>query len=331
MEIGQLKRRDIITLLGGAAAWPFAARAQQTERVRRIGVLIALAESDPEGQLRVAAFRRGLQSVGWTEARNIHIDYRWQSGDAERLRTFAAELVGMKPDVILAGNQTAVLALQQANNSTPTVFVQVVDPVAAGFVASLARPGGHMTGFALYEYSIATKWVEMLKDLAPRTVRIAVIYDSASAAPGHLPQLERALSPGMQLVPSSVHSRSELEEAIKRVGSEPNSALIVLAGPLPAIHRDLIVMMAIKHRLPLVYPFRYYPVAGGLLSYGPDTVDQYRLAASYVDRILEGEKPADLPVQFPTKYSLVINLKTARALGLTIPPSLLAIADEVIE
>jgi len=296
-----MNRRAIITLLGGAAAWPIAARGQQGERMRRMGVLTALAESDPEAQLRIAALRQGLQSFDWIEGRNIHIDYRWPGGSADRMRTSAAEIVGMKPDVIFAGNSTAVFALKQATSGLPVVFVQVPDPIADGFVASLSRPGGNMTGFALYEYEIAAKWVEILRELAPRTVRIGVIYDPANAAQAHLPYLEGALSPGMQLISCPVRKRSEIEEAIERIGTEPNGALIVLAGPLTAIHRDLIVISAVKHSLPLVYPYRYYTAAGGLFSYGPDTVDQYRLAASYVDRILKGEKPADLPVQFPTK------------------------------
>jgi ABC-type uncharacterized transport system substrate-binding protein len=329
----RMKRREFITLLGGAAAWPLAARAQQSERMRRIGVLIALAENDPEGKLRIAAFREGLQSLGWMEGRNIHIEYRWPGGNAERQRTSAAELMAMKPDVIFAGNQTAVLALRQAGNTLPVIFVQVADPVAADFAASLARPGRNMTSFALYEEAIAAKWVEILLELAPRTARIGVVYDPANAGPRprSLPDLERALSPGMQLATYAVHSRTELEDALERIGGEPNGALVVFAGPLTAIHRDLIVMSAVKHRLPLVYPFRYFTAAGGLFSYGPDTIDQYRLAASYVDRVLKGEKPADLPVQFPTKYDLVINLKTAKALGLEVPPTLLARADEVIE
>jgi putative ABC transport system substrate-binding protein len=326
-----MKRREFIFLIGGAAAWPFAAGAQQGEQMRRVGMLVALAKSDPEAQLRISAFRQGLQQLGWFEGRNIQIDDRWQSGDAERFRTVAAELVEMKPDVIFAGNQTAVLALQQAGNSAPTVFVQVADPVAAGFVASLARPGGHMTGFALFEFDIARKWVEMLGEIAPRTVHIGVIYDPASAAPGFLPHLESALPPSMRLTPSLVNNRSEVEEAIKRTGGEPNGALIVLAGPLTAIHRDLIVTTAVKYGLPLIYPYRYFTAAGGLMSYGPDTVDQYRVAAGYVDRILKGETPADMPVQFPTRYQFVINLKTAKALGLSIPQTLLATADEVIE
>jgi putative ABC transport system substrate-binding protein len=331
MHFDRLKRREFISLLGGAAAWPVAARAQPSGGARRMGVLTALAESDPEAQLRMAALRQGLQSFGWTEGRNIHIDYRWPGGSAERMRTSAAEIVGMRPDVIFAGNSTAVFALKQATSSLPIVFVQVPDPIADGFVASLGRPGGNMTGFALYEYEIAAKWVEILRELAPPTVRIGVIFDPVNAAQGHLPYLERALSPGMHLMSSAVRNRSDIEEAIEQVGSDPNGALIVLAGPLTAIHRDLIVISAVKHRLPLVYPYRYYTAAGGLFSYGPDTVDQYRLAASYVDRILKGERPADLPVQFPTKYTLVINVKTARTLSLQVPDKLLALADEVIE
>jgi putative ABC transport system substrate-binding protein len=236
----------------------------------------------------------------------------------------------MKPDVIFAGNHSAVLALQKTSNTSPVVFVQVSDPVAAGFVASLARPGGNITGFALYEHAIAAKWIEMIRELAPQTSHIGVVYDPATA-PGELQELERARPSALRLAAHSVRSRAELEDALERIGGEPNSALIVLAGPLTALHRDLIVLATVKHRLPLVYPFRYFTAAGGLLSYGPDTVDQYRVAASYVDRILKGEKPADLPVQFPTKYQLVINLKTAKALGIDVPPMLLARADEVIE
>jgi putative ABC transport system substrate-binding protein len=327
-----MRRREFITLIGGlAVALPLAARAQRSSVMRRMGVLTALAESDPEAQLRMAALRQGLQSFGWMEGSNIHIDYRWPGGSAERMRTSAADIVGMSPEVIFAGNSTAAFALKQLTSSLPIVFVQVPDPIADGFVASLGRPGGNMTGFATYEYEIAAKWVEVLRELAPRTARIGVIYDLVNAAQGHLPYLERALSPGVQLMPYAVRNRSEIEEAIERIGSEPSGALIVLAGPLTAIHRDLIVISAVKDRLPLVYPYRYYTAAGGLFSYGPDTVDQYRLAASYVDRILKGERPADLPVQFPTKYTLVINLKTAKTLGLTVPDKLLALADEVLE
>jgi putative tryptophan/tyrosine transport system substrate-binding protein len=327
-----VKRREFITLLGsGVAGWPLAARAQQYQQMRRIGVLIALAESDPEGQLRMAAFRQGLQSLGWMEGRNIQIDYRWPSGNRERQQSFATELVGLKPDVIFAGNATALVALREATRTVPIVFVQVDDPVAAEFVASLARPGGNATGFALFELGIAAKWVEALRDFAPRTTRIGVLYESVNSGRRHLSAIESALSPGMPSFPYAVRSAAEIEEAIDRIGSEPNGALIIMGGPLTARHRDLIVILAAKKGLPTVSPYRYFATAGGLFSYGPDTIDQYRVAAGYVDRILKGEKPADLPVQFPTKYNLVINLKTAKALGLTVPDKLLALADEVIE
>ena len=328
-----MRRREFLSLLGGATvAWPLAARAQQGERVRRIGVLIAgLTQNDSEGQLRMAAFRRGLENIGWIEGRNIHIEERWPGGNNERLRSFAAELVGMRPDAIFAGNEAATMALQHTGSTLPTVFAQVSDPVAAGLVASLARPGGNVTGFALWEYGFAAKWGEMLREIAPRTVRIGVIYDPANAMQRQLPDLERSLSPGIQAVALSVSSRSDLENAIERMAAEPNGALIVFAGPLAVAHRDLIITLAVKYRLPLLYPYRYFTAAGGLISYGPDLVDQYRVVANYIDRILKGEKPADLPVQFPTKYMMVINLNTAKAIGLTVPDKLLALADEVIE
>jgi putative ABC transport system substrate-binding protein len=328
-----MRRREFITLLGGAVgAWSFAARAQQADRMRRIGVLIAgLTENDSEGQLRMAAFRRGLQNLGWVEGRNVHIEERWPGGNNERLRSFAAELVGMRPDAIFAGNEAATIALQQTATTVPTVFAQVSDPVAAGLVASVARPGGTVTGVALWEYGFATKWGELLKEIAPRTVRIGVIYDPANAMQRQLPDLERSLSPAIQSVALSVSSRSDLENAIERMAAEPNGALIVFAGPLAVARRDLIITLAVKYRLPLLYPYRYFTAAGALISYGPDLVDQYRVVASYIDRILNGEKPADLPVQFPTKYMLIINLKTARVLDLTVPDKLLALADEVIE
>ena len=326
-----MKRRQFITLLGGAAAWPLSARAQQGERTRRIGVLIALTENDTEGQLRVQAFRQGLQQLGWVEGRNLHIDYRWPGADAERLRASARDLVGLRPDVMLAGNTTSLIALQQETSTLPVVFVQVADPAARGYVASLARPGGNSTGFALYEQALAAKWVEVLREVAPRTSHVGVVYDPLNAAQTYLPDIEKALSPGMQLMPYASHNRSELEDAIERIGAKPNSGMIVLSGSLTGLHRDLIIMLAVKYRLPLVHPYRYFTAAGGLMSYGPDIIDQYRRAADYVDRVLKGAKPADLPVQFPTQYSLVINLKTAKALGLTVPLTLLARADEVIE
>jgi putative ABC transport system substrate-binding protein len=333
LSLGEnMQRREFISLLGGAASWPLAARAQQAERMQRVGVLIAgLTEKDSEGQLRMAAFRLGLQNLGWIEGRNVHIEERWPGGNNERLRSFAAELVGMRPDVIFAGNEAATMAVHQTASTLPIVFAQVGDPVANGLVASIARPGGNLTGFALWEYGFAAKWGEVLREIAPRTVRVGVIYDPANAMQRLLPDLERTLLPGMQVVAISVSSRSDLENAIERIAMEPNGALIVFAGPLAVAHRDLMITLAVKHRLPLLYPYRYFTAAGGLISYGPDLVDQYRLAASYVDRILKGEKPADLPVQFPTKYMLVINLNTAKALGLTVPDKLLALADEVIE
>jgi putative tryptophan/tyrosine transport system substrate-binding protein len=326
-----MNRRAFITLLSAAlASWPFPAGAQQDARVRRIGVLIDIAEGDPEGMLRIAALRRGLQELGWSEGRNIRIDVRWNSGK-ERRQEFAAELVGLKPDVIFAGNTSALVALRQVTSTLPIVFVQVDDPVAGGFVASLARPGGNTTGFALYEFGIAAKWVELLRELAPHTARMGVLYDTANLGRGHVPAVQSALSPGMQLLPYPVGSRADIEEAIEKIGGEGHSALIVMGGPQTAAHRDLIVLTAVKRGLPTAFPYKYFATAGGLLSYGPDTIDQYRVAAGYVDRILKGEKPADLPVQFPNRYNLVINLKTANALGLAVPPTLLARADEVIE
>src|SRR6516165_4188036 len=280
-----VRRREFIVTLGGTAvAWPLAVWAQQGEQMRRIGVLIAgLTEKDSEGQLRIAAFRQGLQNLGWIEGRNVHIEERWPGGNAERLRSFAAELVGMRPDAIFAGNEAATMALHQTGGTLPIVFAQVADPVANGLVASPARPGGNVTGLALWEYGFAAKWGEVLREIAPRTVRIGVIYDPANAMQRQLPDLEKTLSPDVQVVPLSVSSRSDLENAIEQIASEPNGALIVFAGPLAVAHRDLIITLAVKHSLPLLYPYRYFTAAGGLISYGPDLVDQYRLAASYVD------------------------------------------------
>ena len=325
-----MRRRQFITLLGGATGWPLAAHAQQGGGTR-IGVLIALTENDSEGQLRAQAFRQGLQQLGWLEGRNIHVDYRWSGASVERARSAAGELVALRPAVIFAGNTTALVALQQVTSTLPIVFAQVADPLARGYVANLARPGGNITGFALYESSMAAKWVEVLTEVAPRTTRIGVIYGPGNDAQTYLPDIERALPPSVRLAPYAVHSRTELEQAMERVGGETNAALIVLSGSLVGLHRDLIILLAVKYRLPLVYPYRYFAAAGGLISYGPDVIDQYRRAAGYVDRVLKGEKAADLPVQFPTKYSFVINLKTAKALGLEIPDKMLALADELIE
>jgi putative ABC transport system substrate-binding protein len=323
-------RRKFLATLGGAAvAWPLAARAQQPARLPTIGFL---GSSTPSAMSQwVAAFVQRLRELGWIEGRTVAIEYRWAEGRNEHYNEIAAEFVRLKVDVIVTYSTAPVIAAKQATSVIPIVFAVAGDPVNAGLVASLARPGGNVTGFALWEYGFAAKWGEVLREIAPRTVRIGVIYDPANAMQRQLPDLEGTLSPGMQLVALSVSSRSDLENAIERIAIEPNGALIVFAGPLAVAHRDLIIILAVKHRLPLLYPYRYFTAAGGLISYGPDLVDQYRLAASYVDRILKGEKPADLPVQFPTRYMLVINLKTAKTLGLDVPATLLARADEVIE
>jgi putative ABC transport system substrate-binding protein len=329
-----IKRRQFITLIGGAAvAWPLGARAQQGAPMRRIGVLMNLASDDAEAQARLAAFHQGLQQLGWTVGRNVQIDYRWGAGNADRIRKFAAELVALAPDVILSTGSPSVAALQQATRTVPVVFVTVVDPVSSGFVDSLARPGGNITGFALYEYSISGKWLALLKEIAPGMTRAAVIRDPAITAGGGQLGVIQAVAPlvGAEVSPVNVRDAGEIERAITAFARSPNGGLIITGSTLATVHRDLIVTLAAQHKLPAVYPYRYFVVAGGLICYGPGLVDQYRDAARYVDRILRGEKPADLPVQHPTKYELVINLKTAKALGLTVPDSLLARADEVIE
>ena len=333
MQFDQLKRREFISLLGGvAAAWPLAARAQQAGGVRRIGVLMNLASEDAEGQARLAAFHQGLQQLGWTVGRNVQIDYRWGAGNADRIRKFAAELVALAPDLILSTGSPSVAALQQATRSVPIVFVLVVDPVSSGFVDSLARPGGNITGFAWAEYSIGGKWLELLKEIAPGMTRAAVIRDAALTAGGGQLGVIQAVAPSVRaMTPVNVRDAGEIERAITAFARSPTGGLIVTGSTLAAVHRDLIVTLAARHKLPAVYFARYFVAVGGLISYGPGLVDQYRHAASYVDRILKGEKPADLPVQAPTKYELVINLQTARALGLEVPPTLLARADEVIE
>jgi putative ABC transport system substrate-binding protein len=329
-----MRRREFITLLGGTAAiGPLTVRAQQPDRMRRIGVLMNLASDDAEAQARLAAFHQGLQQLGWTVGRNVQIDYRWGAGNADRIRKFAAELVALAPDVILSTGSPSVAALQQATRTVPVVFVTVVDPVSSGFVDSLARPGGNITGFALYEYSISGKWLALLKEIAPGMTRAAVIRDPALTAGGGQLGVIQAVAPlvGAEVSPVNVRDAGEIERAITAFARSPNGGLIITGSTLAAVHRDLIVTLAAQHKLPAVYPYRYFVVAGGLISYGPGLVDQYRDAARYVDRILRGEKPADLPVQHPTKYELVINFKTARALGLDVPPTLLARADEVIE
>jgi putative tryptophan/tyrosine transport system substrate-binding protein len=327
-----VKRRDFITLIGGAAAWPLAARAQQGERMRRIGVLMYWSADDAEGQARHSAFTQALKQLGWSDGRNLRIDSRWAT--AADIRRHATELVALAPDVLVAATGTATTAsLLEATRTVPIVFVTVIDPVGAGFVATLARPGGNATGFTNYEYGTSGKWLELLKEIAPRVTRAAVLRDPAIASGiGQFGAIQ-ALAPslGMELSPVDVRDAGEIERAVTVFARAPNGGLIVTGSAAAVVHRDLIAALAARHRLPAVYPGRYSVTAGGLISYAPDLVDQYRRAAGYVDRILKGEKPADLPVQAPTRFELLINLKTAKALGLDVPPSLLARADEVIE
>jgi putative ABC transport system substrate-binding protein len=328
-----MRRRDFITLMGGAAAWPITARAQQGERMRRVGVLITLAADDPQSQRRMTAFVQGLQELGWTDGRNIRIETRWTAGDTDRMRRHAAELVALAPDVILASGGTVVGALLEASRTTPIVFTLTVDPVGAGHVASLARPGGNATGFTGYEYGLAAKWLELLKEIAPRVTRAAVVRDAATPQGVGLFAVIRGASSAlsMELRPVDVRNADEIERGITAVARDGNGGLIVTASGLAIVHRDLIITLAARHKLPAIYFQHYFVHAGGLVSYGPDPVEPHRQAAQYVDRILKGENPGDLPVQAPTKYQLTINLKTAKALGLEVPPSLLARADEVIE
>jgi putative ABC transport system substrate-binding protein len=328
-----MKRRDFITLLGGAVAWPLAAHAQQPERMRRIGVLIPYAADDPEGQARIAAFLQGLQQLGWTEGRNVRIDYRWSAGDADRARRYAAELVALAPDVILASGTSTVGPLLQATRTVPIVFPVIGDPVGAGFVDSLARPGGNATGFMSREYSLSGKWLELLKEIAPSVTRVAVLRDAAlSGGPVQFGVIQ-AVAPSLRVEvnPINLRDAGEIERAIAAFAGSPNGGLILTGGATSLLHGDLIITLVARHKLPAVYPYRHIVTGGGLIFYGANFYDQYRRAAGYVDRILKGEKPADLPVQAPTKYELVINLKTAKTLGLEVPPTLLARADEVLE
>jgi putative ABC transport system substrate-binding protein len=321
-------------LLGGAATtWPLGARAQQGEPLRRIGVLMSTAADDPEGQARIAAFQQGLQQFNWTIGRNVRIDSRWPAGDSERFHSYAAELVTLSPDVILATGSAAAEPLLRATRTIPVVFVVVPDPVGAGFVNSLARPGGNATGFIQFEYGISGKWLELLKQIAPGVTRAAVLRDPAiSAGIGQFGAIQAvAPSLGLAVTPVNVREADEIERAVADFARLPNGGLIVTGSALAIVRRHLIIKLAAKHQLPAVYFQRTLVADGGLISYGADLLDQYRRAASYVDRILKGEKSADLPVQMPTKYELVINLKTAKALGLEIPSSVLARADEVIE
>jgi putative tryptophan/tyrosine transport system substrate-binding protein len=329
-----VRRRDFIAVFGGAAVtWPFGADAQQGERMRRVGVLTPFAADDAEGHARLTAFAQGLQQLGWTVGQNIRIDYRWGDDKADTMRKYAAELVALAPEVILANSSPAVSSCLQATRTIPIVFAVVADPVGAGFVESLARPGGNATGFTVFEYSIAGKWLELLKEIAPHVTRAAVLRDSAIAAgPGQLGAIQAvASSLGIELRPVDVRDAGEIERSLTVFAQGSNGGLIVTGSPAAAARRDLIVALAARHRLPAVYNSRLYGAVGGLICYGPNLLDQFRRAAGYVDRILKGEKPADLPVQAPTKYELVINLKTAKALGLDIPTTVLARADEVIE
>ena len=328
------RRREFITLLGGAAVgWPLTAYAQQLDTMRRIGFFMFLAADDPETKPRIAAFLQGLQQLGWSEGRNVRIDYRLGGGDAVGLRKQAAELAALAPDVILTTGGTATERLLEVTRTVPIVFVIVPDPVGSGLVKSLSRPGGNATGFIQFEYSLSAKWLELLKEIAPRVTRVGVLRDAAiTAGIGQFAVIQSvAPSVGVEVIPISMRDAAEMESEVADFARAGNGGLIVAASGLATVHRNLIVALAARYKLPTVYIERFFVSAGGLIAYGPNFIDQYRRAASYVDRILKGEKPAELPVQAPTKYDLVINLKTAKALGLTIPPSVLARADEVIE
>jgi putative tryptophan/tyrosine transport system substrate-binding protein len=328
-----MKRRTLIAGFGAMVALPFAARAQQLERVRRIGMLIASDEDEPLVRPRVAAFRQGLNELGWIEGRNLHIDFRWTGNDPERTRRHVLDLVALTPDAILAHSPPATLALSTATRSVPIVFVQIADPVGAGLVSNLAHPGANVTGFATFEFAMGTKWLDLLKTIAPNLARVAVMqYAKSPTWSGQLQVVEAAApSLGIQVVPAGVESAADIERSIAEIGSEANSGLVVLPDGLMLIHRKLIVSLAERYRLPTIYPFRYFADNGGLISYGIDIADVWRRAATYIDRILKGTPPGDLPVQQPTKFELVINLKTAKEFGIEIPATLLARADEVIE
>jgi putative ABC transport system substrate-binding protein len=332
-ELDQLKRRSFITLLGGAAALPIAARAQQPERVRRIGVLMNMAANDPQGQARVAAFQQVLQQLGWSEGRNARIDARWGENSVERERQYAAELVTLTADVMLASGTQSVLALQRATRTLPIVFVGVADPVGAGLVDSLAHPGGNTTGFMEFEYSMSGKWLELLKEVAPRLTRAAVLRDAAN--PAGIAQFgairATAASIGLDVSPIDVRDTGEIERAVAAFARSEHAGLVVTPIASVSVHRALLITLAARHKLPAVYAFRSDVTDGGLISYGPDLLDQFRHGAGYVDRILKGEKVGDLPVQAPTKYELLINLKTAKAIGLEVPATVMARADEVVE
>jgi putative ABC transport system substrate-binding protein len=327
-----VKRREFITLLGGAAVtWPAVARAQQRERMRHIGVLMNRAADNPEGQDRLAAFHQGLQELGWGVGRNVRIETRWSEDNADQTVKHAAELVALAPDIVLASGTLAVTALQHISRTLPIVFAAVADPVGAGIVDSLAHPGGNATGFMVYEYNLAAKYLELLKEIAPNVMRVAIIRNAANpagiAAFSALQNAARSL--GVDASPINIRDASEIERSVEAFARSPNGGVVVTQTV--SFHRDLIIAAAARHKLPAVYALRYDAIGGGLISYGPDVVDQFRQAAAYVDRILKGSKPSELPVQAPVKFELVINLKTAKALGIQVPDSLLARADEVIE
>jgi putative ABC transport system substrate-binding protein len=329
-----MRRREFITLLGGTLAWPLAARAQQAERMRRIGAFTGLAADDSVTKARLAAFRQELERLGWSEGRNVHIDYRFGGGRSDQYLSLAREMVGLRPEVILAQSTQFITSLQRETRAIPIVFTEVSDPVGAGFIASLARPGGNLTGVLLYEAGIVRKWLAMLREIAPPLTRVALIGNPKTTAFEYFQRAAEAAAASLaiELVPTPVgNAAADRERAITSLGQVPNGGLIVLPDPTTGAHRDLIIALADRHRLPAVYPFRLFIAAGGLMAYVTDQNDNARLAASYVDRILRGANPAELPVQAPTKYQTILNLKTARALGLEVPPSLLVRADEVIE
>ncbi len=328
-----MKRREFITLLGGAAAaWPLAARAQQSDGRRRVGVLMNVGESDAQGRARLDAFVQRLKELGWSEGRNLRLDVRWGAGDAELFRRYANELLVLAPDVIVANASVTVAALQQVTRQVPIVFAGVIDPVGGGFVKSLARPGGNTTGFTIFEYAIGAKWLELLKEIAPSLTRAAVLRDpNLAAGIGQFAAIQAVAPVGMDLSVVDLNDANAIERDVAEFAQGSNGGLILTGSPFGANHPDVIIALAARHKLPAVYPFRYMVNLGGLISYGPDLVNEFRPAAGYVDRILKGERPSDLPVQAPTKYELVVNMKTAKALGIEVPPTLLARADEVIE
>jgi putative ABC transport system substrate-binding protein len=329
-----MRRREFITLLGGAsAAWPLAARAQHSDRVRRIGVLIGYAEDDPETKARLAALRQGLEKRGWSEGRNVQIETRFAAGSADKYVSLAKELIATRPDVILAHTTLVAAALQRESRVIPIVFVNVSDPIGSGFVAGLARPGGNFTGVLQYEAGVVGKWLAMLKEIAPRLDRVALVANPKTTPFDYFLRAAETAAPSLaiKMVPSPVATAAEIEHAIDTFAGAPNGGLLLAPDPTVILHRNLIIALAAKHKLPAVYPFHFMVAEGGLMSYGTDQADAFRLAASYIDRILRGDKPSDLPVQAPTKFETTLNLRTAKALDLTVPPGLLIAADEVIE